>query len=263
MTRFFDQFEQQLRAAAEEQVHSRRPTHWWTARRNLGLLAVLAVGLATPAVARVTGIWDPGVKAPPPAPTATVSSSASRTCSTEPATPPAPGRARLDPKLVQQLAVLRRPQNPADVLPDAGRSGHPGQTRISGTVRYVGSVAGRRYFVVAVISSYPDAGCSPRRAPRRTQLCLLEEGRGGGCGIRAADFAAHGMQGSSGSDDRHSVVVGLVPDNVASVTVRYGTSERSFAVHNNFYGYRIAVSAERSPDAITWTLRNGHRHQLP
>ena len=45
-----------------------------------------------------------------------------------------------------------------------------------------------------------------------------------------------------------------MPDDVATVTVRYGTSERSFTVKDNFYGYEIAVGAERQPDAVFWTL---------
>ncbi|MEA2221485.1 MAG: hypothetical protein QOJ35_4111 [Solirubrobacteraceae bacterium] len=261
MSPFFEQFEQQLRAAAEQQVRDGRPVRWWASRRNVGLLAVLAVGLATPAVARVSGFWDPGVKAPPPAQTATVSSSASTTCSSEPSTAGASPNARLDPKLVRQLAVLRRPQTGDDALPRAWRSGPPGQARLQRSVRYVGSVAGHRYFVVVVVSSLPRGCSSPSASPARTQLCLLQDGRGGGCGIGAAYFAAHGMQGSSGRSDGRSVVVGLVPDGVASVTVRYGSSERSFDVRDNFYGYPIAVSPERSPDAITWTLRNGERRE--
>lgn len=91
----------------------------------------------------------------------------------------------------------------------------------------------------------------------------MQRGGGGGCGIGPGDLRVRGMFVSSGCDDRRSTVVGVVPDGVPHVTVRYGASERSFGARDNFYGYDVALPAERFPDAITWTMRDGSRRQVP
>jgi hypothetical protein len=260
MTPFFEEFEQQLRSAAKRQTAG-QALRRWAKQRRIGLVAVLAVGVASPALARVTGVWDPGLESQPPAQTETVSSSeASSTCSRAPSSARPPDDAQLDPRLLEQLAVLRRPQRPVDVLPDASRLRVTGQSLLADSVRYLGSVDGRRYFAAAVISDQRGA-CSSAATAAQTQLCLLHDNGSAACGIRPREFRAHGMTSSSGAH-RHSVVAGLVPDAVKAVTVRYGTSKRSFPVRNNFYGYRIAVAADRTPDAVTWTLRSGQRRQI-
>ena len=259
MSPFFDDLERQLRTAATE-----HPAHrpWWRRPRNLALLAVAGLGLGTPAVARVSGVWDPGIEPPSRAGTAvTVSASASSSCKErEPAKLPA--GARLDPALVARLAVLRRPQRAGDErpAPAAGTGGEPIADPKSS--RYVGSVAGRSYFLVAATSRTRTAGCGKPSPTKRLDLCLFAERGGGGCGLRAKDLQEHGMVLSSLTANNRSVVVGVVPDGVVEVTLRYGTSERSFTVKDNFYGFEVAAGPDRQPDAEIWTLRDGTRRNI-
>ncbi len=260
MTPFFDDFEQQLRAAAVAQSAPRR---WWRRPRNVALLAVAGLGLATPALGRVSGVWDPGIDEPPAQTAVTVAASHSTTCKEPPTGDRPPANARLDPRLVAELAVLRRPQRDADTLPaDLRRRGGGAPNLVARTARYVGSVAGRRYFVAAASSRVHVAGCGKQPATTRLDLCLLSERGGGGCGIGADDFRKQGIEGSSGASGNRSVVTGLVPDGVTAVTLRYEHSERSFAVKDNFYAFEVAVDVMRRPDAVTWTLRNGQRRKI-
>jgi hypothetical protein len=275
VTGYFDGLEQQLRGAAEARAQAvARPARWWRRRRNLAILGVLALGVATPAVSRVTGVWHPDVAQPPPLGVATVSAtppgSTSGSCATAPQTQTpaqARARARIDPQVLAQLAVLRRPQRPTD-LPAHGPllESHPfGQTLVSRTVRYVGSVAQQRYYLAVVVGPQPRAGCSLRHAPRKAQLCVMIQGASGGCGIGPIGLRRYGIDGSSGRgrQARSSVVYEIVPDAVTAVTIRYGPSTRSFAVHDNFYGYVVALPPTRRPDAVTWTLRDGRRYRVP
>jgi hypothetical protein len=262
MSPFFDDLERQLHAAAaaaQQRAHRR----WWQRPRNIALLAVAALGAGTPAIARVSGVWDPGVEPLPRAATATVSASASTTCHEQPAAALSPDP-RLDPALVAQIAVLRRPQRADDEPPAAPGSRGGGPVIDPASSRYVGSVAGRRFYAVAASSRVHVFGCGQQPATNRLDLCLLEESGGGGCGTPAKAFGEQGLTGSSAASagDDSSIVAGLVPDEVTTVTVRYGTSERSFTIKDNFYGFEIAVPAERQPDATIWTLRNGQRRKV-
>ena len=258
MSPFFDDLEQQLHAAAAQQA-TRQPA-WWRRRRNLAILAVLTVGIATPAVSRVSGVWDPHVAPAPPAPTVTAAAAAPvRACHIPPSDRVVPNGSRIDAGLVAQLAVLRRPQRPSDVAKKLGG----GQAVILSSVRYVGNVGGRRYYLAGVVASALHRCGEPLQRTRSTQLCLMERGGSGGCGLRPSDLREHGMVGSSGLSDRRSAVAGVVPDGVIRVTVRYGTSVRSFPVRENFYGYEVAVPVEHSPDVITWTMRDGSHRDLP
>lgn len=262
MSPFFDELEHQLRAAGIART-TRRP--WWRRRHPLALVAVAGLGLGTPAVARVSGIWDPGVEPRSSAITAvTVSASASTTC--KPAPAPnyrLPAGARLDPEIVAHIAVLRRPQRAGDQRPTPARPTRDGGPIVDrATSRYVGTVAGKRFYVVGARSSVHAGGCGEQPATKLLDLCLLEARGGGGCGIPLKSFLEHGMWGSSGAGEHRSTVVGLVPDDVAEVTLRYGTSERSFTVQSNFYGFEIATSPEVQPSAVIWTLRDGTRRAI-
>jgi hypothetical protein len=259
MSPFFDDLERQLHAAAAQQA-AKPPARWWRRRRNLAIVAILTAGIATPALSRVTGVWDPHVAAAPPAPTVTVSSSATRSCHDAAGAEAVRKGARLDPRLVAQLAVLRRPQRASDA---ARKLGGGYYTVLPGTERYVGSIGDRRFYLAGVVErSLRRCGERPRGA-RPTQLCLMQRGGSGGCGLRPVDLRAQGMLVTSGLSARRSTVAAVVPDDVIRVTARYGASVRSFRVRDNFFGYEVAVPADRFPDLITWTMRDGSRRELP
>ncbi len=258
MSRFFDELERQLHAAASQQAA--RPARWWRRRRGIVIVAVLALGVATPALSRVSGVWDPAVKRPPPARTVTAAASSVHSCHDTFVSSPAPKGAHIDGSLVAQLAVLRRPQRASDVSP---RFVAPGQAVVAGSVRHLGAIGGRDYYLAGVVANALRRCGKPAPTSRPTNLCLMQRGGSGGCGIGPGDLRTRGLFGSSGRDDRRSTVAGVVPDGVSRVTVRYGTSERSFPVVDNFYGYDVALPAERFPDAITWTMRDGSRREVP
>ncbi len=262
MSPFFEDLEAQLRAAAERQTATRRHP-WWRRRRNLGLAAVAAVGLATPAVARVSGLWDPGVKPPPPALTV-ISSGSSMTCHALPA--PAARRVPFDPALVRLLGVLRRPPGPEDVVPVAHRLPLMGDTLVPDSVRFLGAVGEHRYFALEVLARLPR-GCPTRRTRVKTMLCVyavaVADGGGGGCGEDAESLRRGGPPGLSASNRAgRAEFVSLVPDGVEAVSVRYGSSTRTFQVRSNFYGYEIAADPTQGPDEVTWHLRDGRERRF-
>ncbi len=260
MSSFFDELEAQLRAAAERQTATRRPS-WWRRRRNLGLAAVAAVGLATPAVARVSGLWDPGV---PPSPSVTsttpaISSSPSPTCHELPA--PAARRVGFDPALLRLLGVLRRPPGPKDVFPVPGRFRVSHQTLVPDSVRFLGTVGEHRYFVLVVLSRDGGSGCPIPRTPVKAMMCVLNDNGSGGCGESPESLRRGGLQSGS-NHGGNAEFVSLVPDGVEAVSVRYGSSTRTFRVRNNFYGYEIAADPTQSPDEVTWHLHDGREQRF-
>jgi hypothetical protein len=94
-----------------------------------------------------------------------------------------------------------------------------------------------------VLASQPR----PTGAP---QICLLSANGSGGCGGRPGELRRRGTTLSSGTADRQSEVVSLVPDGVTAVTISYAQAQRTFAVHNNFYSYTVAASADQRPRRI-------------
>jgi hypothetical protein len=250
MSPFFDELEEQLRSAA----HQRHRRPWWRRPRNLGLAAVAAVGIATPAVARVTGVWDPGLPPQPRAHTATVSSSGSVTCRQVP--PPSRADAAVDPRLRRLLGVLRTPQTPADRFPEPSRFRYGDQTLLPSTVRKLGSVGETRYYVGFLLTRQERAGCPTLHTPVHAILCLLTDNGSGGCGGTPNNLLQHGLDVSSLNRSGRSQVVALVPDDVTAITVRYRSSTRTFPARRNFVGYEIAADPSQSPDAIVWHLHD-------
>lgn len=145
-------------------------------------------------------------------------------------------------------------------MPRAHRA--PDETLLPRTVRYLGTVAGTRYFAAGVLTPDRAGRCVTRRTPRRVVLCVMQENGGGSCGISARSLAENGTLQSGLNRAGNAEFVSLVPDGVVSVTVRYGRSTRTFRVHRNFYGFEIAVSPEQFPKAITWHLADGTERRL-
>jgi hypothetical protein len=285
MSPFFDDLETQLQHAARRELADLAPPGtspaWWRRPRALALFAVGAAGLATPAIARVSGIWAPDASPRPHARTTATGLSC-----IQPGQPPtAPGSvttAPASPELTRILSVLRRPATGQDRIPVHGLP----VTLMSvvgvnpAAIRFVGSAGGHRFFVVPNLGPRPRPAlpehCLERMtpaerhaytaAPRTTgqpQLCVVEATGGGGCGATASDVRSRGVQLSLALGNGDSTVVGLVPDGVTAVTLSYGSSQRTFAVHDNFFSYVIALAPGQSPTSTVWHLTDGATRQIP
>lgn len=287
MSRFFDDFETQLRDAAQREVAGRaasKPRSWWQRPRAWALLAVGVAGLATPALARVTGLWNPGVSPGPPARTVTAapgfSELAGFSCTSHRRSSPT-SITNVSPsaRLTSILGVLRTPYTNEDRLPGLfKRHGRSLAGVNPKAIRFVGTTDGTRYFVVAnqgmreppiparclkglttaerrrVLAAQPRTG--------QPQICLLSSTGSGACGAGPDDLLRRGTALSSGDSANHSRVAALVPDGVTAVTITYGRSRRTFVVHNNFYAYSVAVAAERRPNRVVWHLANGSTREV-
>jgi hypothetical protein len=284
MSPFFDGLETQLHQAAKREIVARRPLRfsraWWRRPRVLALLAVGAAVLATPAIAKVTGVWAPSASPLPHPQTATTGSGC-----TQPETPPAAPAplttAPVSRQLTSILGVLRRPYASQDRIQGHGLP----TTLISvaginpSAIRFVGSAAGHRFFIVPNLGARPrpalPARCLERMTPaqRRAytdrphstgqpQICLASA-TASGCGATASDLLSRGTELSLAIGNNETSVVGVVPDGVAAITLAYGSSQRTFSVHNNFFSYTIAVKPGQNPTSTVWDLSNGSTRQIP
>lgn len=128
-----------------------------------------------------------------------------------------------------------------------------------------------------------DEWAGPKPEPAEGLFVLDFTGTGpggGGGGVPVADIRRHGLFSSSqrGGGRRgrspRSVVSGLVPDGVASITVRYGTQPvpapdrplkrypqpimRTIAVRENVVSFTVARAAQDAlPRRMTWTASDG------
>ena len=181
-------------------------------------------------------------------------------------------------KLTAILAVLRRPRTPSDRLVGLPRSGLAVRAVNPRAIRYLGAAGGERYFAVPNLGPRPRlpvrclkrlpaaerrrAEQSRRRSPIVPSVCLV--GAHGTLGCPSAHtIRTTGAWGSTGRSAQRSEVVGLVPDGVNAVTVRYGNSARTFSVNDNFLAYAVAVEADRFPDAIVGQLADGSTRRVP
>ncbi|MEV4419126.1 hypothetical protein AB0L40_04015 [Patulibacter sp. NPDC049589] len=242
----------------------RRHRPWW--RRRPALLGFLVVLLAAaPATAAISTLWRPDVPPLPPARTTVatrVSASAPR-CVQNPGLRAGHGTTDLVPPkdMTDAFAVLRRPQTAAD---RAG--GRYARVMIAGklasaAVRTVGPDAnGDPKFLVPSLIDVParprTEHCPARPAVRTWMLSVA--GRSGGGTSPYRDFIARGTFGTSGPSDRESVVSGIVPDGVASVTVTYGSADpRTFPTHDNAFTYEVGLAAEQFPSSVVWNDADG------
>jgi len=286
MSRFFDDLELQLQQAARREIERRArasaPKRRWRRPRVLALLAVGAAGLATPAIARLTGVWDPGVGPGRPARTvATGTDSSGRTC-TGNRGPQAPVITSAPPsaQLTSIFGVLREPYTSRDQLPIRHLAALNGATVNPQAIRFLGSASGKTFFAVPITGRVQpplstrcltgldarrrrDAEASQPRPNNQPRICLLASNGSGGCGGTPNELRQRGAAIDIGTLAIQTIVAGLVPDGVTSVTITYASSRRTFAVHNNFLSYVVDVGPGRAPDAIVWHLANGTLKQVP
>jgi hypothetical protein len=182
--------------------------------------------------------------------------------------------------LVSNMEVLRRPQRPDD-LPDHDIARSPWRLLAIDYVRKLGEGPdGETYYLIpgSITYSHLSKTCLRRLSPgqRRLQrraereqrarskvigLGVFEYGRGGGGGGCCSDLHALLSNRTTMSiGDHRSTVTSLVPDGVASVTLRWHRGpERNVTVHDNFWLTTVPLSAPRAfPDSTIWRDAGGH-----
>lgn len=229
----------------------------------LGLLALAA------AVTLLAGVG--GVGARPQGAPQQVTTTPSIACHGRPITPKLPQNLPTapDPSLLAILGVLRRPQVPADI---PSTSPFPAPFLAGIEVGYERLLAttpdGQRYFLIPGFLRPPSVptNCMPPLSPqqRHQQQLIAQQlrshprftfwiaqmgrngvgGSGGGAPATAAAINAgldtsggFGISGGSAQyETEYGTINGLVPDGVASVTLRYRRrADRTLAVTNNFF----------------------------
>ncbi|XAY06003.1 hypothetical protein DSM112329_02864 [Paraconexibacter sp. AEG42_29] len=294
MTDFFDALEQQLREAPRPEAEAIARSPWWRRRRTLSLLALISVvGVGSPAVARVTGVWAPErdtprrpartVTANVPAPQASAAGASITefTCVGDPGPGPTTYTdSPTDPALLAILSVLRAPATAADRLARSRLSRTSMGLVNPAAIRVLGTAGGKTYYAIPARGKPAPLikDCLERLSPsdRREALRLSAERRhrlaqphlcvqtrsGGGCSATASTLAAAGAHGSAGGNER-SVHWGVVPDGVSSVRVRYSGESRTFPVRRNFYSFEIRRGADETPTQVTWVRTDGTTKVVP
>jgi hypothetical protein len=182
--------------------------------------------------------------------------------------------------LVSRMAVLRRPQQEGD-LPDLDFKSFPFHLVARDYVRKLAEVGGFKYYLIPASPAFfrTPRRClhqlSPhqRRVQRRNEregrkrsrtigLGMFDFGRVGGGGGCCADLHSllSGRTVQTSGIRGHSVVSALVPDGVASVTLRWHRGpERNATVANNFWRVTVPLSAPRAfPHSTIWRDADGH-----
>jgi hypothetical protein len=155
--------------------------------------------------------------------------------------------------LLDRMAILRRPKQAGDDPPYLALSG---TVAIDYTRKLADGPGGRAYYLVP--------GKLPCSRTRAIGLGVWEfDGKGGGGGGYGDAHALVNnlLLGSEG--DRHRTFVhGLVPDGVATVTVRWHglTVQRDLTVANNFWVTRAPRGSGESgfPTTTIWRGADGH-----
>lgn len=137
--------------------------------------------------------------------------------------------------LVARLAVLRRPQTPADVLPAGMRvAGPPHGTIIPSLTRLVATPAGADVYLVV---SMPLAGSPPLWSPKLGDQVGIVTVIGGAATdtfpVPAADLTnGFSVELVGGAEASNAYQVGVVPDGVASVrwTFANANAKRTYVV---------------------------------
>jgi hypothetical protein len=282
MSRFFDELEERLRSSTAEQhapraaraprPHRRR----WMRRRPLIAIVIAAGGLAVPAVAAVTDVWQPDVRPAPPMRTIVAPGPSGSSPGTSASCDVGPHRLDVGPPVgpafTSVLGVLARPRGAEDAL-DRRYLRAPGLIGVDVRgIRFLGTAAdGRRSFIVPArgLGQPPWPARCLRGLDRRQRLLLahppqrrepivcLFAGGGGGCSS-LAEVRAHGMLGSSGVVRGRATVTGIAPNGVRAVRVTYGRSTRDFPVHDNFFSFLVGIDVERAlPDRVEWLMDDG------
>src|SRR5947209_4622289 len=162
------------------------------------------------------------------------------------------------------LAVIRRPQTPADHLP---RALAPADAQLRST-RFLASLAERRFYLVAVRAHVPRSRC-PRTivliaelVPHATRATSI------GGATTAAEIRAGHVGGTSSTRTASGAyttwIAGLVPDGVSRVTVQIRSGQRrTLAVASNFFAVGFSGRGDpRAPLVATVTWRDAPGHVL-
>jgi hypothetical protein len=226
---------------------------WDRARRELrtavaALVALTATTCAFPALAAATRAPSPALE-----------------CAAQPSTT---SEASPGPAVLSMLAVLRSPQTALDTLPASSLPGgvpHMGEGIYIKYVREAGVILGTSYYVIPVAK-----GC----ASSKEEVILYTDTARGFSGWSGATLHAIergrllGSEGTAAS----SVVSGIVPDGVATVTLEYAaakpsamspTKQRAVTVTakpvNNVFAVRVPQNPGSAslPKAIVWRSAKG------
>jgi hypothetical protein len=176
-----------------------------------------------------------------------------------------------DQALLSILGVLRRPATPADALPASVSAFFTrpifnllGREVFVNYVRRARVVSGTAYYVMPVLYT----GCG---AFKRSEGMMLLDGSGGGGAGDATTIEQGAAPGGTDSFGRSTVEM-LVPDGVASVTLRYpagkiGGFDRqhapAFTTTTNVVGNLLVVTVPRggnrltAPMTMTWRAATG------
>ena len=185
--------------------------------------------------------------------------------------------------LVSRMAVLRRPKQAED-KPPVKLALFPYRLLAIDYIRKVGEGPdGEGYYIVPGSVGYPrlPRRCLRRLSPHRRRveqrierqarkrerviaLGMFEWGSSGGGGGGGCCSDAHALVSNrtiqTSGFHGHSTVTGLVPDGVASVTLRWHRGpERNATVANNFWLTTAPYSAPRAfPTTTIWRDAAGH-----
>ena len=180
--------------------------------------------------------------------------------------------------IVSHMAVLRRPQEPGD-LSGLDLARFPYRLIARDYVRKLGEAGGVKYYLIPGSPTFfhlPHR-CLRRLSPHRRRLeqrierqgrrrsraiglGLFGFGHGGGGGGCCSDLHAL-LSGRTvqTSGNGHSVVSALVPDGVASVTLRWHRGpERHAVVTDNFWHTTVPLSPPHAfPQSTIWRDADG------
>src|SRR4051794_10193230 len=146
MSDWFSKFEVELRAAANRvAAPSARRRVVWRSRGTL-LVGIALIALSVPAVAAVTGAFD-DARTPRHLKPGSMASLAPTCGSVEPNVPPAPVSGHVPDQITELLAVLRRPQTPADRV-KVDRLPHLAGVYVDGVRLAITDATGTKYFVI-------------------------------------------------------------------------------------------------------------------
>jgi hypothetical protein len=188
-----------------------------------GAAIILAAGIAAIVVVAGGGgsHSTQGSTRPARVPAKTAASSLIACAGHSPASVPAtPSRA-----LLSILGVLRTPATPSDALPRGTAFVVAQLSKLSGIrvfskyIRLARVVDGRPYYVWPAVQT--DCGTRPSARPAGTEVIMTGGSGWAGGGATATEIKQALTIGPNTGGFGHSTIVGLVPDGVASVTLRY------------------------------------------
>ena len=249
---------QGMHAGVIEEARARQRRH----RGRAGAATVLVAAIAAVVLGLVAGGGSDGATgshargAQPAAPITTAA------CITVPSSWTT---GRPTPAFLSLLGVLRLPATSADSLPTQIRSPlGAGQVVYVDYVRRAQVIGGRAFYVLPVRfgcdSTSPNEGVLLACIQRAAQH-IIDAGVGGDS--TAAQVKANGMflvGGSCLHTNRATLIAGIVPDAVASITLRYPSITVTASVVNN-----VVVASVPHPGgplwhpiSMTWRAADGH-----